>query len=165
MHGPRTTFIHAARAGRPARNCARTAHEIELEAEDLRKLLCEAEIIPMVFNSDGQVIDAGRSQRLFPRTIKRAARAQDGGCVVPGCTMDPALLDYRHIRSWKHGGKTSLSDCCPLCPAHHVAVHLGYLKIVSIAGLPHVILPEHLDTDRRPRHKQRTTRQALCHDG
>ncbi|MGP9487864.1 DUF222 domain-containing protein [Glutamicibacter sp. AOP5-A2-7] len=134
-----------------ASGTARTAHGIELEPEDLRKLLCEAEIIPMVFNAAGQVLDVGRSQRLFPKSIKRAARARDGGCVVPGCTMDPALLDYHHIRYWEHGGQTSLSNCCPLCPAHHVAVHLGYLKIVSIDGLPHVILPEHLDPDRRPR--------------
>ncbi|PRA08359.1 hypothetical protein CQ010_17715 [Arthrobacter sp. MYb211] len=137
-----------------ASGTARTAHGIELEPEELRKLLCDAEIIPMVFNAAGQVLDVGRSQRLFPKSIKRAARARDGGCIVPGCTMDPALLDYHHIRYWEHGGQTSLSNCCPLCPAHHVAVHLGYLKIVSIDGLPHVILPEHLDPDRRPRRNQ-----------
>ncbi len=51
---------------------ARTAHGVKLPPGDLRRLLCEADIIPAVFNSKSELLDYGRAQRLVPEKLKRA---------------------------------------------------------------------------------------------
>ncbi|KUM30318.1 hypothetical protein AQ436_12045 [Arthrobacter sp. EpRS66] len=127
-----------------------TAHGVKLSAPELRTMLCEAKVLSPIYNADGVIMDIGRDARLFPRWMKLAARDRDGGCLVPGCTEEPALLEYHHFMPWSKGGHTRLQDCCPLCTTHHVMVHAGYLKLVKIKKLPYVILPKHLDPDQRP---------------
>lgn len=127
-----------------------TAHGVKLSAPELRTMLCEAKVLSPIYNADGVIMDIGRDARLFPRWMKLAARDRDGGCLVPGCTEEPALLEYHHFMPWSKGGHTRLQDCCPLCTTHHVMVHTGYLKLVKIKKLPYVILPKHLDPDQRP---------------
>jgi len=127
-----------------------TAHGVKLSAPELRTMLCEAKVLSPIYNADGVIMDIGRDARLFPRWMKLAARDRDGGCLVPGCTEEPALLEYHHFVPWSKGGHTRLQDCCPLCTTHHVMVHAGYLKLVKIKKLPYVILPKHLDPDQRP---------------
>lgn len=128
-----------------------TAHGIKLSAPQLRTMLCEAKVLSPIYNADGVIMDIGRDSRLFPRWMKLAARDRDGGCLVPGCTMDPALIEFHHFEPWAKGGRTRLQDCCPLCSLHHTMVHAGYLKLVKIKGLPYVILPKHLDPQQLPR--------------
>ena len=128
-----------------------TAHGVKLSAGELRTMLCEAKVLSPIYNADGVIMDIGRDARLFPRWMKLAARDRDGGCLVPGCTEEPALLDYHHFKPWSKGGHTRLQDCCPLCRNHHVMVHNGYLRLVKVKGLPYVILPKHLDPDQQPR--------------
>lgn len=128
-----------------------TAHGVKLSAPELRTMLCEAKVLSPIYNSDGVIMDIGRDARLFPRWMKLAARDRDGGCLVPGCTAEPALLEFHHFKPWSKGGHTRLQDCCPLCSTHHVMVHGGYLRLVKIKGLPYVILPRHLDREQQPR--------------
>lgn len=128
-----------------------SAHGVQISAPQLRTMLCEAKVISPIYNADGVVMDIGRDARLFPRWMKLAARDRDGGCLVPGCTADPALIEFHHFKPWAKGGHTRLQDCCPLCALHHTMVHSGYLKLVKIKGLPHVILPKHLDPQQLPR--------------
>ncbi|MGQ3381852.1 hypothetical protein [Glutamicibacter sp. TV12E] len=128
-----------------------TAHGVKLSAPELRTMLCEAKVLSPIYNADGVIMDIGRDARLFPRWMKLAARDRDGGCLVPGCTAEPALLEFHHFKPWSKGGHTRLQDCCPLCSTHHVMVHGGYLRLVKIKGLPYVILPRHLDREQQPR--------------
>lgn len=128
-----------------------TAHGVKLSAPQLRMMLCEAKVLSPIYNADGAILDLGRDSRLFPRWMKLAARDRDGGCLVPGCTADPALLEFHHFKPWAKGGRTRLEDCCPLCTAHHTMVHAGYLKMAKLKGLPWVILPRHLDPEQVPR--------------
>jgi len=128
-----------------------TAHGVKLTAPELRTMLCEAKVLSPIYNADGAIMDIGRDARFFPRWMKLAARDRDGGCLVPGCTEEPALLEYHHFKPWSKGGHTRLQDCCPLCTTHHVMVHHGYMRLVKIKGLPYVILPKHLDPEQRPR--------------
>jgi len=128
-----------------------TAHRVKLSGPELRTMLCEAKVLSPIYNADGVIMDIGRDARLFPRWMKLAARDRDGGCLVPGCTTEPALLEFHHYTPWAKGGHTRLQDCCPLCTKHHVMVHSGYLKLVKIKGLPYVILPKHLDPEQVPR--------------
>ncbi len=127
-----------------------TAHGVQLPPAQLRAMLCEAKVLSPIYNGDGVIMDIGRDRRTFPRYMKLAVRDRDGGCLVPGCTQDPALIDFHHIKPWFKGGKTSIANCCPLCAAHHVLVHAGVIRVVQINELPYVILPRHLDPDQRP---------------
>lgn len=128
-----------------------TAHGIELEAGELRQLLCEAKILPLVFNGKSQVLDMGRSQRLFSGVMRQAALARDRGCIVPGCTVPPELVECHHCQWWERGGRTCIGNCTCLCKTHHTLVHLGVLKILMVGGLAHVLLPPHLDPSQTPR--------------
>ena len=127
-----------------------SAHGVKIAAPQLRTMLCEAKVLSPIYDADGMIMDIGRDARYFPRWMKLAARDRDGGCLVPGCTQDPALLEFHHFKPWAKGGHTRLQDCCPLCPAHHTMVHSGYLKMVKVRGLPHIILPKHLDPLQLP---------------
>lgn len=129
-----------------------TAHGLTVGPADLRQMLCEAEVVPMVLNGRGQVLDVGRAQRLFPPPIKKAIIARDRGCIVPGCTAPVEHLEAHHYKkSWKDGGHTKVSNGCALCSAHHHAVHAGQLQVIEHAGLPHVLLPAHQDPLQIPR--------------
>ncbi|PRA06894.1 hypothetical protein CQ019_05965 [Arthrobacter sp. MYb229] len=128
-----------------------TAHGVELDPGELRQLLCDAQIIPIVFGGNGQVLDVGRSQRLFPEPIKRAAFARDRGCIVPGCTAPHEMLEYHHCNWWERGGKTCVENCAVLCRQHHTAIHRRLLRIAMVDSLPHILLPKYLDPAQIPR--------------
>ncbi|HJX79618.1 HNH endonuclease signature motif containing protein, partial [Glutamicibacter sp.] len=123
---------------------ARTAHGVKLPPGDLRRLLCEADIIPAVFNSKSELLDYGRAQRLVPEKLKRAVLARDHGCIVPGCTEPPEKIEFHHIDPWWLGGETKLINLGGLCRGAHMDADSGRIKLVVVDGLPHVILPKHL---------------------
>ncbi|HEX7744488.1 MAG TPA: DUF222 domain-containing protein [Micromonosporaceae bacterium] len=60
----------------------------QISAESVRRLACDASILPAVLGSQGQVLDIGRQRRLFTGPIRRALVLRDRGCAFPGC--DPA---------------------------------------------------------------------------
>ena len=130
---------------------ARTAHGVKLPPGDLRRLLCEADIIPAVFNSKSELLDYGRAQRLVPEKLKRAVLARDHGCIVPGCTEPPEKIEFHHIDPWWMGGETKLINLGGLCRGAHMDADAGRIKIVLVDGLPHVILPKHIDPAQVPR--------------
>ncbi|MGO2051663.1 DUF222 domain-containing protein [Glutamicibacter sp. 287] len=130
---------------------ARTAHGVHLPPGDLRRLLCQADIIPAVFNSKSELLDYGRAQRLVPEKLKRAVLARDRGCIVPGCTEPPEKIEFHHILAYWLGGETKLSNLGGLCRGAHMDADSGRIKIVMVDGLPHVIMPKHIDPLQLPR--------------
>src|SRR6478736_2616354 len=75
----------------------------------VRRMACDAEIIPMVLGRDGEPLDVGRSQRLFTRGQRLALVARDHGCSFDGCTVPSTWCDAHHVEHWRHGGRTSVS--------------------------------------------------------
>ncbi|WP_404286103.1 HNH endonuclease signature motif containing protein [Glutamicibacter arilaitensis] len=130
---------------------ARTAHGVHLPPGDLRRLLCQADIIPAVFNSKSELLDYGRAQRLVPEKLKRAVLARDRGCIVPGCTEPPEKIEFHHIDPWWLGGETKLINLGGLCRGAHMDADSGRIKVVMVDGLPHVIMPKHIDPLQLPR--------------
>ena len=53
----------------------------------VRRLACEADIIPAVLGTDSEVLDLGRTRRLVPPALRLAAWLRDAGCTWPGCTV------------------------------------------------------------------------------
>lgn len=94
-----------------------------LSAAAVRRLACDAEIIPGVLGADGQILDVGRAQRLVTAAIWLALVLRDGHCAFPGCTRLPIACDAHHIVHWADGGPTSLDNLVLLCRRHHMVTH------------------------------------------
>ncbi len=95
-----------------------------LAAETIRRLCCDAGIVPTVVDEAGGVLDVGRRTRSIPPAIRRALTLRDAGCRFPGCDRT-RWLDAHHVEHWAHGGATSLDNLVLLCHHHHQLVHEG----------------------------------------
>ena len=98
---------------------------VAIDPETLRRLTCDAGIIPMVLGSGSEVLDVGRKTRTIPAAIRRALEQRDGGCTWKGCTAPASWTDAHHIVHWADGGDTSLHNLVLLCRRHHTATHEG----------------------------------------
>ena len=94
-----------------------------LSVAAVRRLACDAEIIPAVLGAEGQVLDVGRSQRLVTTGIWNALVLRDRHCAFPGCSRLPIACDAHHIQHWADGGPTSLDNLVLLCRKHHTLTH------------------------------------------
>jgi hypothetical protein len=94
-----------------------------LSAETVRRMACDATIIPAVLGRKGELLDLGREVSLVTRGLRLALWHRDGGCTFPGCTVPATWCDAHHVTHWSRGGKTSLLDTALLCSGHHDHVH------------------------------------------
>lgn len=118
--------------------------------QNIRTLACDADILPVVLGGDGQVLDVGRAQRLFPARLRQAIAARDGGCAAPGCGIPAPWCDVHHVEHWERGGPTSADNGVLLCNHHHHAVHAGAWEIDMRSGRPWFIPARYLDPRQRP---------------
>lgn len=100
-----------------------TVHEGTLPAHEVRKLACDADIIPAVLGEKGEILDLGRSRRLVTPGQRRALAHRDGGCSFPGCHVPATWCDAHHVVHWARGGRSDLGNYALLCPRHHTWVH------------------------------------------
>jgi hypothetical protein len=91
-------------------------------------MACDASIVRVVENDQGEPLNVGRKTRSIPPAIRRALNARDRGCRFPGCT-NARYVDAHHIHHWAHGGETKLSNLVQLCRFHHRQVHEGRVVI------------------------------------
>lgn len=94
-----------------------------LSAEVVRRMACDAAVIPMVLGSHGEALDVGRRRRLVEKGLRLALWQRDGGCSFPGCTIPASWCDAHHVLPWWAGGKTCLLNSALLCRRHHTYVH------------------------------------------
>ena len=94
-----------------------------LSPSAVRRLACEAGIVPMVLGARSEVLDLGYTQRLFSPAQRRALAHRDHGCSYPGCAVPPMWCEAHHVTHWLHGGPTDLSNGALLCGRHHTVVH------------------------------------------
>ncbi len=121
----------------------------------IRRIACDANIIPVVLGSASQPLDIGRSTRLVPQGLRRALILRDEGCAFPGCDRPPLWCDAHHIDYWADGGKTELCNLALLCVHHHDRVHNDGWTITMINDRPWFTPPAWLDPERRPRQNSR----------
>ncbi|MFF5173161.1 DUF222 domain-containing protein [Micromonospora sp. NPDC000089] len=123
-----------------------------LGADAVRRLACDAAILPAVLGGVGQVLDVGRQRRLIAGPLRRALVLRDGGCAFPGCDRPPRWCDAHHIRHWADGGPTSLDNAVLLCGHHHRHLHRGDWSVrLGGDGHPEFRPPAWLDPDQLPR--------------
>ena len=143
-----------------------------LTAGTVRRLACDAQVVPVVLGTAGEVLDQGRGRRLFDRAQVRHLWLRDRGCTFPGCTRPAGWTDAHHLVHWADGGPTSIDNAALLCRAHHSVVHThryGARISAHPNGPPHVewdLTPGSYDTTltewrqrrrTRPRHVPATT--------
>ncbi|WP_353647618.1 DUF222 domain-containing protein [Nakamurella sp. A5-74] len=118
-----------------AGTCISTIADGTLLAPDtVRKIACDAGIIPTVLGSDGAVLDCGTEKRLFTLPQKRLLWQRDRHCTFPGCDIPAHWTDAHHLVHWIDGGPTDLNNAALLCRAHHTFVHRDELHGKVAAG-------------------------------
>jgi Domain of unknown function (DUF222) len=107
------------------RSVCETADGNLLPPETVRRLGCDADILPVVLGARGEPLDVGRARRLATRAQRRALRAMYSTCAHPRCTVTFEACRIHHVQWWEHNGPTDIANLLPLCSAHHHLVHEG----------------------------------------
>jgi hypothetical protein len=102
-----------------------------LAVQTVRRLACDASIVNVLENEQGEPLNVGRKTRSIPPAIRRALNARDRGCRFPGCP-NARYVDAHHVHHWAQGGETKLSNLVQLCRFHHRQVHEGRVVIQSL---------------------------------
>ncbi|MEU7780968.1 HNH endonuclease signature motif containing protein [Micromonospora parva] len=125
---------------------------LHLTPEAVRRLACDAAILPAVLNGAGQPLDLGRQRRLITGPLRRALVLRDRGCAFPGCDRPPRWCDAHHIHHWADGGTTSLDNAVLLCGHHHRHLHHSDWAVrLAGDGHPEFVPPAWLDPEQLPR--------------
>jgi Domain of unknown function (DUF222) len=89
----------------------------------LQTLACDAEVVPVLLDDQGNPLDVGLSIYPFPPKIRRAIEVRDKGCTWPTCTAPPGWCDAHHLIPHSQRGPTAERNGALLCPRHHRHVH------------------------------------------
>jgi hypothetical protein len=112
-----------------------------LSPAQLRRIACDADLIPVVLGEQGEPLDIGRAERRIPLRIRRAVAARDGGCAHPGCDRPPSWCEVHHVIEWRHGGETRPENLAMLCCEHHDQIHATEWSIDMSTGKPQFVPP------------------------
>ncbi|PYC67296.1 HNH endonuclease [Micromonospora arborensis] len=125
---------------------------LRLTPETVRRLACDATILPAVLGGNGQPLDVGRQRRLITGPLRRALVLRDRGCAFPGCDRPPRWCDAHHIHHWADGGPTCLANAVLLCGHHHRHLHHSDWTVhLANDGHPKFTPPAWLDPEQLPR--------------
>jgi hypothetical protein len=109
--------VGAATIGTGAANGPRISND------EVRRLLCEAHIMPMVMGGPSLPLNLGLGSRYFSRAQAVALSAKHETCAAEGCDRPFAWTELHHRQPWSQGGPTDLANAAPLCGHHHRRVH------------------------------------------
>src|SRR4051794_21611878 len=106
-----------------------------LAPQTVRRMACDAAIIPSVLGRRAALLDLGRTVRLVTPKLFLALCVRDRACTFPGCSRPPSWCDAHHGLHWCDGGPTDLANMALLCPRHHTIVHQkGYTATIDAFG-------------------------------
>ena len=94
-----------------------------LAPQTVRRIACDAGLLPTVMNGPGQVLDLGTTTRCFTPAQTKALWLRDHACTIPGCGMPAQWCDAHHLVHRGDGGGTDLDNGVLLCGYHHRWVH------------------------------------------
>ncbi|KGN30506.1 HNH nuclease [Knoellia sinensis KCTC 19936] len=99
------------------------AQQTMLSPSTVRRMACDADVLPVVLGAHGEVVDLGRATRLFSRGQRRVLWHRDRQCTFPGCDAPATWAQAHHLVHWADGGPSDLSNAALLCQRHHTQVH------------------------------------------
>ena len=118
------TIDHATLADQVGSSGVAFVDDVPISAAAVRRLACTANIIPAVLGGKSEILDLGRSRRLFSRAQRKALRLKHKRCRARGCRVKAAWTEAHHLRRpWSQGGSTDLDDGTLLCCFHHHRAH------------------------------------------
>ena len=122
-----------------------------ISIDTIERTICETGIVPVAFDTDGHVINVGRTQRRFTHRQRIGLAVRDGGCRFPGCERPPSWCEAHHINEWhRHHGRTDIADGILLCRHHHLLIHNNNWRITRQQAEYFVVPPPAVDPDRMP---------------
>jgi len=100
------------------------AHGGTLSAAAIRRLACDAGVIPLVLGANSEPLDVGTEERFVNRAMRRALNARDKGCVV--CGAPPAMCEAHHLVHVRHEARDypSGGERPPMPDGHSCSVKL-----------------------------------------
>jgi hypothetical protein len=125
VHVDAETLMH-----RQAGRCE-LEHGPSIASETARRLACDASLVAIIENEQGEPLNVGRKTRTIPPAIRRALSSRDKGCRFPGCSFK-RYVDGHHVKHWAQGGETRLSNLVTLCRFHHRQVHEGQVQVQTL---------------------------------
>ncbi len=137
-----------------------------LAPDTIRKIACDAAVIPVILGADGEILDQGRDHRLFTTGQIRALWLRDTHCTFDDCDAPATWCDAHHITHWIDGGATDLHNAALLCPHHHTIAHRDQLARNTdpprgLVGPTTQLLPPHPPIDRHASDPPRMARAAI----
>lgn len=126
---------------------------------DALRMVQNAHPVLALFDHNGRPLHLGRAKRLASADQRLALIAASRGCSRPGCDAPAALTAVHHIREWKDGGPTDITNEDLACDACHALVHDGpggWRTRVAPPGAEYPgrtewTPPPHIDPEQRPR--------------
>jgi len=103
-------------------------HKQWLSPITAKRLACDASLVTVLEDGEGNVLNIGRRARTVPPAIRRALSLRDKTCRFPGC-CETRYVDAHHVQHWADGGETSLDNLVTLCRFHHRQLHQGCFSI------------------------------------
>ena len=104
-----------------------------VSVQTAERYICTTGAIPILFDTDGRVLNLGREQRLFTEKQRLAMAVRDGGCRL--CDRPPSWCEAHHIDHWdEHHGETNVDDGVLLCRFCHLLVHNRGWRITRTGG-------------------------------
>ncbi len=95
--------------------------ETPISIDEIRRLACEANILPAIFNNQKQPLYLGRSKRKHTKTQLLALYKRDKHCTK--CGIRATSCEVHHKTPWQQGGTTDISNLTLLCPKCHHQTH------------------------------------------
>ena len=127
LHVSAETLEHA------HQGCCDHHHQTHLDGHwismaNAKRLSCDASLLTVLKDKNGNVLNLGRSARVVTPTLKRTLDIRDETCRYPGC-CESRYVDFHHIQHWAEGGETRSGNLIKLCRFHHRALHMGLFTI------------------------------------
>ncbi len=124
-------------------------------------ITCDSTVGVVTVDDAGAPLNVGRSERLFPPTIRQGLAARDRGCAHPGCGRPVSWCDAHHITPWSSGGTTCLDNGVLLCRRHHTAIHHGGWQVYLGPDRHPWFIPPHKPNEAEPAHLRSHARRTM----
>jgi len=113
--------------------------------------LCNRGTVPIHFDSAGQIVNIGRTRRLFTPRQRVGLAVRDGGCRFPDCDRPPSWCEAHHIDEWfRDHGRTDIADGILLCRHHHLLIHNNEWRVTRDGAEYFVVPPRSVDAACAP---------------
>lgn len=122
-----------------ARGAGLMVDDAPLSPGAVRRLACDAEVVPAVLGTRSEPLDVGRAAYTVTPPQRRALVLRDRGCAAPGCTAPVSRTHAHDVVHWADGGATDLTNLVLVCGHDHRRIHTGALVVHVVDGRPVVI--------------------------